>query len=99
MSKLTTKDTSGTSFHGSIIIASVNELIEALGEPQYQSNDGKDKVNFQWDCETEDGDIFTIYDYKEYRRISKNEQIEWHIGGDSIFITSTAVEEVELLLN
>ncbi len=99
MAKLTNQNSNGTSFHNSTITASVNELIAALGKPQYQSNDGEDKVNFQWDCETDEGDVFTIYDWKEYRPISKNEQIEWHIGGKSRFVTFTAAEEVELLLN
>ena len=99
MAKLSNQNISGTSFHNSTIMASVNELIAALGEPQYQSNDGQDKVNFEWDCETEDGDVFTIYDWKEYRAISTDEQIEWHIGGNSGYQTSIAAEEVELLLN
>lgn len=99
MAKLSNQSISGTSFHNSTITASVNELIAALGEPQYQSNDGQDKVNFEWECETEEGDVFTIYDWKEYRSISTDEQIEWHIGGNSGFTTSTAVEELEQLLN
>ena len=99
MAKLSNQSISGTSFHNSTITASVNELIAALGEPQYQSNDGQDKVNFEWECETEEGDVFTIYDWKEYRSISTDEQIEWHIGGNSGFQTSIAAEEVELLLN
>ena len=99
MAKLSNQSSNGTSFHNSTITASVNELIAALGEPQYQSNDGEDKVNFEWDCETEEGDVFTIYDWKEYRPISKNEQIEWHIGGNSGYQTYIAAEEVEQLLN
>ena len=99
MAKLSNQSISGTSFHNSTITASVNELIAAIGEPQYQSNDGQDKVNFEWDCETEDGDVFTIYDWKEYRPISRDEQIEWHIGGNSGYQTSIAAEEVEQLLN
>ena len=78
-------------------MASVNELTLLLGTPQYQSNNGKDKVNFEWECETENG-IFTIYDWKEYRSISTDEQIEWHIGGNSGYQTSIAAEEVEELL-
>jgi len=99
MAKLSNQSISGTSFHNSTITASVNELIAALGEPQYQSNDGQDKVNFEWECETEEGDVFTIYDWKEYRSISTDEQIEWHIGGNSGYQTSIAAEEVEQLLN
>ncbi len=97
MAKLSNKTANGTSFHNSVILASVNEIIEILGEPQYQSNDGEDKVNFEWDCETEEGDVFTIYDWKEYRPISKDEEIKWHIGGDSRLITSKALKELELM--
>ena len=99
MAKSTNQDTSGTSFHMTTIIASVNELISALGEPQYQGNYGNDKVNFEWNCETDEGDVFTIYDWKEYRSISKDEQIKWHIGGDNVSITSTAAVEIGFLLN
>jgi hypothetical protein len=96
MAKLSNKSIFGTSFHNSTIRASVNELIAALGEPQYQANNGQDKVNFEWTCETDGGDEFSIYDWKEYRRISKDEQIEWHIGGTSGFQTSIAAQEVKL---
>lgn len=99
MEKSTNQDTSGTSFHMTVIVTSVNELISALGEPQYAANDGNDKVNFEWHCQTDEGDVFTIYDWKEYRSISNDEQIEWHIGGDNASITSTAAVELEFLLN
>ena len=79
--KKTSKSSSGTSFHNNTILASVNELTAVMGEPDYSPNDGEDKVNFEWEMETEDGDIFTVYDWKEYRSIGLDEQIEWHIGG------------------
>ena len=94
MAKLSNQSISGTSFHNSTITATVNELIAAIGEPQYQSNDGQDKVNFEWDCETEDGDVFTIYDWKEYRPLDENEVIEWHVGGHSGKVTDQAVQEM-----
>ena len=90
----TTKSTGGTSFHDSTITASVNELIAVMGEPVYQGNDGEDKVNFEWEMETEDGEVFTVYDWKEYRPISRSEQIEWHIGGNGRRITEKALEEL-----
>jgi len=99
MAKKSNKDVNGTSFHDSVIRASVNQLIEAFGEPSYENNDGSDKVNFEWDMETENGEVFTIYDWKEYRRISKNEIIEWHIGGHSGEVTDKAAEEIEESLN
>ena len=62
------------------ITTTVKALTEALGEPQYAYNTGDDKVNFEWDCETENGAVFTIYDWKEYRSLNENEPIEFHIG-------------------
>lgn len=92
----TTKSAVGTSFHKTTLKCSVNTLIEILGEPMYDGNDGEDKVNFEWEMETEDGDVFTVYDWKEYRPISKNEIIEWHIGGKSWLVTEKAKEEIFL---
>ena len=74
-------------FYNSVIKASVVKLTALLGAPRYDSNNGKDKVNFEWECKNEHG-IFSIYDWKEYRSISKDEEIEWHIGGDSELLTN-----------
>ena len=76
MCKKTNSSVNGTSFHDVAILASVQDLIKALGEPTIQDNTGEDKVNFEWDCETEEGDVFTIYDWKEYRKINDIEVIE-----------------------
>ena len=87
-------------FHGITIIASVNELIEAVGYIDFQSkNNGQDEINFKWNCDFEDYNVFTIYDWKEYRTISEDEQIEWHIGGYSKVQTDTIANMLELLLN
>jgi len=73
----------GTSWHGAIVKASVNELTGILGEPLCATNDGEDKTNFEWCMETANGDVFTVYDWKEYRVLDLDETIEWHIGGHS----------------
>lgn len=95
----TTKSTGGTSFHDDVFNASVNDLIQILGEPDYVDNSGEDKVNFEWEMETEDGEVFTVYSWKEYRPISKTEIIEWHIGGLSGNVTSKALDEIAGALN
>lgn len=95
----TSKSTGGTSFHGTVVRASVNELTKVLGEPAYSQNDGEDKVNFEWEMETKSGDVFTVYDWKEYRSISKDEVIEWHIGGFSKSTTEAAYTEIYEALN
>lgn len=95
----TNKSANGTSFHYSTITATVNELVSIIGEPTYNDNTGKDKVNIEWELEDEDGNVVTIYDWKEYRIIGMDEKIEWHIGGMSKEITDNAKEEIDLVLS
>lgn len=92
--KKTKKCVGGTSFHSTTIECSVSKLREILGKPNYDINCGTDKVNFDWYMETEDGDVFTIYDWKKYRSISEDEIIEWHIGGLNKSATDKAKEEI-----
>ena len=73
-------NTGGTSFHGVTLTTTPQQLIDALGEPQYFSNDGSDKTNMDYSLETEDEIAFTIYDWKEYRPLQMDETIEFHIG-------------------
>lgn len=92
--KPTTKETGGTSFHDTVITCSVDTLRKVLGEPVYDGNDGEDKVNFEWEMETSNGDVFTVYDWKEYRSISETEPIKWHIGGFTQVVTEQAKREI-----
>ena len=92
----TIKSTSGTSFYDVTFKASVNKLISIIGEPTMEDNTGEDKVNFDWHMENDGGDVFTIYDWKEYRELDKNEIIEWHIGAKSKSVSTVA--KVELLM-
>lgn len=94
MAKKTNLSTDGTSFQNVTFKASVNQLINVFGEPTIQDNTGEDKTNFEWDMETDNGDVFSIYDWKEYRKLDLNEQIEWHIGSHSRNIAGDAQYEV-----
>jgi hypothetical protein len=94
MAKKTYKSTDGTSFFGTTIRATVNQLISAFGEPSDDSNTGEDKVNFEWEMETEDGEVFTIYDWKEYRMIDVDEYVIWHIGAMNKSVCNTAEDEI-----
>jgi hypothetical protein len=96
--KKTFKDTNGTSFHDVKIITTVNELIRVLGKPEYSCNDGEDKINFLWECERENGDVITIYDWKESRSIGLDEHIEFHLGGHSQLSTFNGKEDLIALL-
>ena len=87
-----------TSFHDVTIKTTVNNLVKALGEPQYFDNMGDDKVNVEWVCETKDEDVVTIYDWKEYREIDPDEEIEFHLGGHRSIHTLDAKDELIQLL-
>ena len=96
--KKTNKSISGTSFHDSTVIATVDQLIHILGEPVDDSNTGQDKVNFEWEMELETGEVFTVYDYKEYRMLRTDEMVEWHIGGFDVYTTNQAAREINQAL-
>ena len=70
-------DVSGTSFNGTAIKASPFELIEVLGDAHHSSIDGK--VNLEWLFENEDGEIFTLYDWRE-GELDALKPIEFHVG-------------------
>ena len=92
--KPTEKDVNGTSFHNTTINCSVSTLRKVLGEPYDENNSGEDKVNYCWFMETDNGDVFTVYDWKEYRVLNENETIEWHIGGHNQNVTEDAKYEL-----
>ena len=97
--KKTEKSANGTSFHNTTITTTINELTRVLGEPSYTGDFSEDKVTVEWICERENGDVITIYDWKEYRSISKDEKIEFHLGGHSQLITFNGKEDLVELLN
>ena len=97
--KKTEKSANGTSFHNTTIKTTVNELTRVLGEPSYTGDFSEDKVTVEWICERENGDIITIYDWKEYRSLGKDEVIEFHLGGHSQLITFNGKEDLVELLN
>jgi hypothetical protein len=92
--KRTFKEIGGTSFHDTVINCSVTTLKKVLGPPDYKGNDGEGKINFMWEMEEDNGDVFTVYDWEEYRSLNENEVIEWHIGGHSKVITEQAKCEI-----
>ena len=94
MAKKTYKSTDGTSFFGTTIRASVEQLTNAFGDPTMDSNWGDDKVNFEWEMETEDGEVFTIYDWKEGRPLRLDEYVVWHIGAKDKSTSNTAEDEI-----
>lgn len=96
--KPTNKSLNGTSFHMSTVSATVNELKQVLGEVRY-TGDFDDKVQNEWLMELKNGDVFSVYDWKEYKQYSNDDVIEWHIGGHDRTITERAKQQLIKLLN
>lgn len=80
MIKKTNKSLNGTAFFGATFSATLLDLQVILGAPN-SGGDHHDKVQNEWELELEDGTVFSVYDWKEYRRYTDKETIEWHIGG------------------
>jgi hypothetical protein len=93
------KSPNGTSFHGHTFSSSVEGIKKILGSPRHIDNSGRDKVNFEWVCETKSGHVFTIYSWKEYRKLKETELIEWHIGGRNGSVTEEAQREILEMLD
>ena len=94
MAKKTYQSTDGTSFHGVTIRASVEQLTKAFGDPTIVDNTGDDKVNYEWDMETDEGEVFAIYDWKYYRPLRSDEIVTWNIGAMSKSVSNDAEREL-----
>lgn len=90
MLKHTRKNVGGTSFHGSTIRTTVGKLKELFPNSYYEQNDGSDRFNYDFTLQDDEGNVVTIYDWKEYRPIGDDEMIEFHIGGKSEAVTEKA---------
>ena len=90
----------GTSFHGATFSATLADLQVILGAPN-GGGDHHDKVQNEWELELEDGTVFSVYDWKEYRRYTDKETIEWHIGGmnlkDTFVAQDTLIEALDTM--
>lgn len=89
---------SGTSFFNNTVTATPNQIIKLLGQPSSMGNDGRDKVNMEWDCITNTGVVFTIYDWKYYRPLDMDEQVQWHIGAHNAANAAEAADTVRLFM-
>ena len=89
----TDKSCMGTSFHGHTVKASRASLESKLGKPHYVNQDNSEKVQHEWVFEI-DGHVFTVYDWKEYRRVKAGEPIEWHVGAKSVVVADYAHREL-----
>jgi hypothetical protein len=95
--KRSEKDSEGTSFHDDTIPASVAQLERVCGSPIRGSI--HDKSQYDWVMETSKGDVFTIYDWKEYREYEETDIIEFHIGAHTPEVSKLGLKELTQALN
>jgi hypothetical protein len=71
----------GSSYVGTIVTTK-NKLSAVLGEPvaKYKDPENDGKVNFEWIIQLDNGDVVTVYDWKEEYIVYGDTEIEWHIG-------------------
>ena len=89
----------GSSWFGDLIVTNYPKLIEILGRPTFDDNIGQDKVNMEWVCESREGFVFTIYDWKEYEPLNEEYEYGFHIGGFSEKETKIAKDELALMID
>jgi hypothetical protein len=107
--KTTNKSISGTSYHGTSINCTPNQLITIFERllkfrpemgieeetPTYDfPNTGEDKINIEFVFETSEGYVFTVYDWKEYTPLQKDKHYDFNIGGQSSSVTEMALKEL-----
>ncbi len=72
----------GTSL-SNYVDCSFMDLINLFGEPTYTDPSNDDKVNIEWVLRSEDGDVATIYNWKDYDggfKARTTECYRWHVG-------------------
>lgn len=79
----------GTSWHGTTIVATLQDMLRVLGD-DHQSTD---KTTHDWYCKTKDGDVFTVYNWKSGHP-APNQKVTWNIGGYSKESTEKAKKEI-----
>lgn len=78
-----------SSLKGRLSGITYNDMINTFGDPTYSPEDSGDgKVNFEWVFENENGEAFTIYDWKcpeDYTKfiLGRPDEIQFHVGGKS----------------
>jgi hypothetical protein len=75
------------------VLASVNQLIAVCGEPSHRGK-VEEEVQFGWDMQTEEGDFFAVFDWKENREFPEDEILIWNIASQNAYASAIGQEEV-----
>ena len=71
----------GTSLKG-YVTASYTKLVELFGAPHCADSSGEDKTQLEWLFSDDQGNSFTLYDWKNYGiDVTQLKSLQFHIGG------------------
>jgi len=71
----------GTSLKDRLNGWSYKQLVQAFGDPTFPETNGDGKINKEWVFERNDGEIFTVYDWKTGdSNVTTNFNTTWNIG-------------------
>jgi len=82
-------DANGTSFYGTTVMATAKQIASFMGPSLWSCS----KTNFNWTAATDDGEVFTVYDWKE-GDITEDTKVYFHIGGFNKETTEKAKKEM-----
>ena len=94
-----------TSLQG-YVVATYDEIVAALGEPDYKSPGpdteywSEDKVETEWEWVDEDYGKITIYDWKQYdggRTSRSGMPYRWHIGGSNYHAVDVVMNRLDTI--
>ena len=80
--------------------ATYDEIVEALGEPTYDTPSGDGKVETEWRWEDSEYGVVTIYDWKEFDGGATSRSgmsYRWHIGGNSGYAVDVVSNKLDKL--
>ena len=83
----------GTSFHFGYVNDSAENIDRVLGNHELCMDE---KVFYEWPRKLNDNIVFSVYDYKYYKRPPYNEKIIYHIGTKTPEDTEKVVEALKL---
>jgi len=81
------------------VTATYQELVEALGEPDYMDPSGDGKVETEWEWYDDDCGKITIYDWKMYDgglTTRSGQAYNWHIGGQSRWAVQAVADRLKI---
>lgn len=97
MIKITNKFSQGLNYHGDKFQSTVKTISERLGPAFNVAPDGSSDVQYEWICETEDGDLFNICDHKSEKNLNVYKPTTFHISAMNKRISKLALYEIRQL--